>query len=310
MSGATEVAERTFALTGLLFLCGPLLVLVMKRCRRGRRVGAARAQRLWLRLVTLLALTALLLATAWMGELAFLAVTLALAAAAAFELWRLLESAGLRADRTGGTFVALGVIAAAWLVGPGGAVFALTAGSVLLAVVALRPAHRDGLPARLAGTLLGVMLAGGLFAFLPLLRAGDGGFGHIVFLWVVVQFHDVTSLLAGLSLGRRPLAPVLSPGKTVGGAVAGLAGAVLGATLYRFAVPAVSLIEALGLGLLVGLASVTGGLIASGLKRAAGVKDFGAVLPGHGGVLDRFDSVLVAAPFLWAALRALGGRAT
>jgi len=78
--------------------------------------------------------------------------------------------------------------------------------------------------------------------------------------------------------------------------------ALLGAWAFAFALPGVPLGWLLGLAAGLALAGLVGDLLASGFKRAAGLKDFGAVLPGHGGVLDRFDGYLFAAPLCWAAL--------
>jgi phosphatidate cytidylyltransferase len=117
-----------------------------------------------------------------------------------------------------------------------------------------------------------------------------------------MQLNDTFSMLGGLAFGRRRLAPVLSPAKTWEGAGAGLVAAGAGAALFRFALPDVSTLGVHGLAVVLALAGTAGGLCASALKRAAGKKDFGAVFPGHGGVLDRFDSALFAAPLLWLLL--------
>ena len=119
---------------------------------------------------------------------------------------------------------------------------------------------------------------------------------------------DAAAYLVGRKIGRHKLAPKISPGKTVEGAAAGL----LGAAIF---VGAVGTWLAMGpwsaalLGLTLGVVSQAGDLFESWLKRRAGVKDSGALLPGHGGVLDRFDSLLFVAPvtyywlLLWLALR-------
>lgn len=104
---------------------------------------------------------------------------------------------------------------------------------------------------------------------------------------VLVWVNDIMAFLVGMVLGRRKLAPRLSPGKTVEGAVAGV-------------ITAVAVAHWLGLsplfGALVAVAAQGGDLFESWLKRRASVKDSGNILPGHGGVLDRFDSLFLAAP--------------
>jgi phosphatidate cytidylyltransferase len=121
--------------------------------------------------------------------------------------------------------------------------------------------------------------------------------GPVAVLWLVllVVAADVGAYFAGRSLGRRKLAPRVSPGKTWEGVGGGLAlvslVAVCGAMYFRL--PALA---AIGFGCAVGIFSVIGDLTESMFKRAAGLKDSGAWLPGHGGLLDRLDSVTAAAP--------------
>jgi phosphatidate cytidylyltransferase len=145
-----------------------------------------------------------------------------------------------------------------------------------------------------------------LFAFVVLLRRGAAGFGRVVFLYATMQLNDIFSMLGGLAFGRHKLAPVLSPGKTWEGVACGLVATASGARLFHYCLPRLSpwQISALAGGL--AICGVAGGLMASALKRSVGAKDFGTLLPGHGGVLDRFDSLLVAAPVLWLVLGLLG----
>jgi phosphatidate cytidylyltransferase len=107
---------------------------------------------------------------------------------------------------------------------------------------------------------------------------------------------DTAAYFVGKKLGRNKLAPRLSPGKTVEGALGGLAGSALGASLVNFFYPAASFSMIAILGLLVGVFGMLGDLFESSLKRTAGIKDTGVIIPGHGGVLDRFDSMIFTAP--------------
>src|SRR5690606_29867146 len=111
------------------------------------------------------------------------------------------------------------------------------------------------------------------------------------------------------SLGRHKLAPAISPGKTVEGAIGGLllcAAWALTAGLYVFKVGPGPLVWLLGLSMLAAAASIVGDLVESMCKRHSGVKDSGTLLPGHGGLLDRVDSILAAAPVMALGLIALG----
>jgi len=135
----------------------------------------------------------------------------------------------------------------------------------------------------------------------------------VVFLFCVVWAGDTAAYYVGRAWGRHKLAPALSPGKTWEGAVGSVAGSLLAVwgllelatqlQAHDFAV--LSYPEEtwywLLLAAVVNVAAQAGDLAESGLKRSAGVKDSGSLLPGHGGVLDRIDAVLVAAPVLWYA---------
>jgi phosphatidate cytidylyltransferase len=127
----------------------------------------------------------------------------------------------------------------------------------------------------------------------------------LLFLLVLIAAADVGAYFGGRRFGRRKLAPRVSPGKTLEGLVAGFATAGLAAAAgaYLLGFPA---LPWLALCLLVALVSVVGDLSESMFKRRAGLKDSGALLPGHGGILDRIDSVTAASPVFLLGLHLLG----
>lgn len=130
----------------------------------------------------------------------------------------------------------------------------------------------------------------------------DAGLGPAMFVVIVVQASDVLQYIAGKLAGRHPIAPRLSPGKTIEGALGGLLGAgVLGACLA--ALTPYDRGTAAALGVLLGMLGIAGGLVFSALKRRRGIKDWGTIIPGHGGVLDRLDSLCLSAPAFYYLLR-------
>ena len=149
---------------------------------------------------------------------------------------------------------------------------------------------------------------------IPLLWKQEDGPALVVFLMLAVWSGDIAALYMGRAFGRRKLAPRLSPGKTWEGSIASILGSLAAAALLLLASDRLtahgSLLlhiaepvwQTLTLAALLNIAAQLGDLLESAVKRGAGVKDSGTMLPGHGGILDRIDALLLAAPILWFAL--------
>lgn len=160
---------------------------------------------------------------------------------------------------------------------------------------------------RLGKHLLGFFYVPVLLAHFVLLRPLQDGALWVLFTLVAVFFGDTTAFYVGRAWGRRKLAPAISPGKTVAGGAGALLGSLAGAMLYGFFfLPKVHLLHAAALGAGIGGIGQLGDLCESLLKRGAAVKDSGTLIPGHGGLLDRIDSVLFSAPFVYYYLQAAG----
>lgn len=149
----------------------------------------------------------------------------------------------------------------------------------------------------LGAQALTMVCCGVLPAFLVLLRARPEGAVLILLLLSVTWAGDSGAFFIGTWLGRHRLAPRISPAKTVEGAIGGMCAALCAAALFA---PYVATLQGVGacvlLGALVNVMNQLGDLFESLLKRSCGVKDSGSLLPGHGGMLDRVDSLLFAAP--------------
>ena len=148
-----------------------------------------------------------------------------------------------------------------------------------------------------AVALFGPLYIGLTLGTLVSTRALASGEWLIVFIAVVTWASDIGAYYAGTLWGRHPLAPSISPKKSIEGLAGGLALAMAAALLtHIWLVPQLTMLHALVLGLLMTGTGLVGDLCESAMKRAVGVKDSGGILPGHGGMLDRLDSLLFTAP--------------
>jgi phosphatidate cytidylyltransferase len=128
------------------------------------------------------------------------------------------------------------------------------------------------------------------------------GAALMFFLVFVVQLSDVLQYVWGKSLGRRHIAPSLSPNKTWEGFVGGVLSAAAAGTAIWWATPFTPA-QAAVMALVIALAGFSGGLVMSAVKRDLGIKDYGTLIPGHGGMLDRIDSLCFAAPLFFHLTR-------
>jgi phosphatidate cytidylyltransferase len=219
------------------------------------------------------------------------------------EFYALLAARAIRAYRLLGAVIAAAI---GWEVAaPGSFGAALWPAAALLATMALLGGGRDmgERVTAVAATLLGAVYLGGLCGAIAGLRLAvpvDRGAWRIGLLLAVIMAGDTAAYFVGHLIGRHKLAPTVSPGKTWEGFAGGLLGGTAGALAVRaLGLSELPLVDAAVLGLAVAALGAAGDLVESVLKRWAGVKDSGALFPGHGGALDRLDSLLFGAPVLY-----------
>ncbi|MGD8700140.1 MAG: phosphatidate cytidylyltransferase [Gemmatimonadales bacterium] len=241
-----------------------------------------------------------------------------LAALAAAEFCRMYRGTGIAAApgvaallAVAYVILAVGLPPSAYLVW----VTVLTLGVTAVLILRAEPAGQPGLSAVV--TAFGAVYAGGLLAFALWLRSlGGTGAGWsgtaVLFLPVAITWlGDSAAYSVGRAIGRHKLSPVISPKKTWEGAIAGLVATAAGAALYieltRPLAPwSMSMWQVLLFGAVVSIAGQVGDLFESRFKRDCAVKDSSNLLPGHGGALDRVDSLLFVFPFAYAFLRIVG----
>jgi len=186
--------------------------------------------------------------------------------------------------------------------------FTIIAGVGAALVTVLR-ADRLGvkvLAADAAGALCGLLIGLGAGSFAGLARIAPAGEGtaRISLLLAVIITSDVFAYFVGHAIGRHKLAPVVSPGKTIEGALGGLLGAaVASAVIGNVFFKGQSTALLVTIGMLVAIAGIVGDLLESLFKRYVGAKDSGTLFPGHGGALDRMDAFILSAPVLYAFFR-------
>lgn len=136
-----------------------------------------------------------------------------------------------------------------------------------------------------------------LLMHLVMLRQTAFGVQWLFVIMLIVMTNDTAAYYTGCAFGRHRLYPLVSPKKSIEGALGGLGGSIIGTLLARFTFfPQLTLADCLVTAIVIGILGQTGDLFESLLKRSFGVKDSGTIFPGHGGVLDRLDSIIFAAP--------------
>ncbi len=262
------------------------------------------------RIITALIVLPILIASILVSWLAPLFVALALSAMVLglYEFWLLARKRGLRPDVVVGFAGAAALFTIFYFDRPQEVpvLLLLVLPALVIAALAaamLRGAPFDNMIASVGATVLGVMYVAFLGGHLVAVRVGfeQSRAAHLLsFFFLVIMGSDTGAYYTGRALGRRKLAPAVSPGKTWEGAVGGMIASLLMAVLahywffrelpLKWALPLAALMNVLG---------VLGDLTESALKRGAGAKDAAQILPGHGGLLDRLDSLLFNAPVLY-----------
>lgn len=235
----------------------------------------------------------------WWGIYPFAALVSLFAVIGLEEFYRFAERKGLRPGRRLGLVVTLNLILSALFYSEVITSQLLLLGLVVtFSVLLMRPHERVSPILDSALTALGVIYVGWFFSFLIHLRKMPEGAALITLLVIAVTFTDMGGYFVGRKFGRIKLYPRVSPKKTVEGSLGGMMTAVLGCVAFGMSVN-FSVVDCVVTALLVSVVGQFGDLFESSLKRDVGVKDSGNALRGHGGVLDRFDSLAFAAPIFY-----------
>jgi phosphatidate cytidylyltransferase len=281
-------------------------VLVAWLALRGRKPDLARE--IALRYATWVGMAALTVGALALGRVAWIALVALLALLAFREYAR---AVGLWRDRAflGVVYVFILLIhVTVWWPypnasgGPGwyGLFMAMPIYGILfiLAVPIVRGRH-EGMLQQSCLAILGLLYFGWLLAHLAFLVDLPGGVGLVLFVGFLVAIHDVAAFVSGKALGRHKLRPTLSPGKTWEGTLGAFAVVMAAAFALRWLAPAYPPVHLAIVAALLAVGATMGDLALSVIKRDLGIKDWSHLIPGHGGILDRLNSLLFAAPIFF-----------
>jgi phosphatidate cytidylyltransferase len=244
------------------------------------------------------------------GEWLFAVAILILTLLAWHEFYIMLQNKNIRVFYNVGFLVNLLILGCAWLGNPQEIIMILFF-TMLFTLLKIVVSSNKFTVVDAAFSLFGIMYIGISFSHLLLLRYSDSSV-HIAtswgtlsagaaYLWLAfvgTWANDTFAYFVGSRFGKHKLCPVISPAKTIEGALGGMFGSILASILLGMLFQ-LSVGQSLVIGILVGLAAPIGDLTESAIKRFTNVKDSGRILPGHGGILDRFDSILFVVPVVY-----------
>ena len=250
------------------------------------------------RIITGTILAVVAVAVVWFGGWVYFFVMAALALVGLNEYFQLTRE--YRPLPVAGFLAVAAMVALAWFTTPMGVLGGVALGLLLVAVLGLVAGAHPGATLRMGITALGILYLGLGFAHLLLLRQLDGGREIVLTVIFGTWAGDTMAYFTGRFLGRTPMAPSLSPKKTWEGFAGGAIGTIVLVVVIGFWTP-LTVVDSVLLGAVIAVLGPAGDLFESLIKRDVQIKDSGRGLPGHGGVLDRFDALLwtsVAAYYL------------
>ena len=178
---------------------------------------------------------------------------------------------------------------------------------IVLNLILFTIKHEKITPQDVMVNIFGFFYVGVLLSNVYLVRTHEFGAYFVWFIFISAWACDTCAYFSGMLFGKRKLAPALSPKKTIEGAIGGTLGAAVIGGIFGHFISASVGVNLVAVGALIGLFGAIlaqfGDLSASAIKRHMGIKDYGSLIPGHGGILDRFDSVIFTAPMVYLVLR-------
>ena len=295
-----------YARLAVVVLGGTGVLLLFLTYGLDRQLGSVwRTYRGWV------AMLPIVLAAVFAGRTAII-VGVALLAITAFKEFA--RATGLYRDwwMTGAVYLGIVAVAATslvrdpWLNLPGWYGLFMALPVYIVCLILVIPIARNRANGQLQSTalaLFGFVYLGWMFSHVGFLANSPHAYGYLLFLVLAVEGNDVAAFTCGKLFGRRKLREAISPNKTWGGSVGAVALSMALPWLVRFSFPHFGPLQLLLTGAIVGVGGQLGDLTISMIKRDLGVKDMGALIPGHGGLLDRIDSLIFVGPLFFHMVR-------
>jgi phosphatidate cytidylyltransferase len=309
MSPSAALASEifgTYVKIAIALLGGAGVLLVILTYGFNRQIGGV-----WRTYVGWLFMVPIVLAVVFAGRVpTIVGITLL----ALFGFKEFARATGLYRDwwMTGAVNVGIMAVAASSLVDdpllnrPGWYGLFMTLPVYIVSLILMIPVIRNRAKGQLqhvALAILGFIYLGWMFSHVGFLANSPHAYGYLLFLVLAVEGSDVAAFLAGKLFGRRKLRPEISPNKTWGGSLGALTVSMALPWLMWFSFPHFGVLQLVLTGVIVGIGGQLGDLTISMIKRDVGVKDMGALIPGHGGLLDRIDSLIFVGPLFFHMVR-------
>ncbi len=235
----------------------------------------------------------------------FLPLAIAAIIRGVWELGQALDRAEIEISVPTISFCAVAIMTSAWVKDVTGLAVA-TAISIPFLLISGLPKGHPNFVKNATATVFATIYLPFLAGFLIVLAKPEDGLARVMTFVVVVGCNDTFGYIFGVLLGKHKLAPAISPKKTWEGLIGSLIFSILGGGLMLSLLFEKHWLVGAALGVAAVFTATCGDLIESAIKRDLDLKDMGAILPGHGGMLDRLDSVLLSAPIIWAILTLVG----
>ena len=255
------------------------------------------------RMLSILVMVPVIVACVFFGGVSFLLLILFFALTSINEFYNLMKAKDFHPAYWVGNFFTIFFIVSAYLAlkrdwePAHSALFTLAALVTMVATLFLKKRPKEAI-VDIAVTLLGMIYIGWFFSYFLFIRALTDHGAYLAFMMGTIWALDVVAYLVGKKFGKHRLFPSVSPNKSIEGAIAGFVFCLIAAAIFGY-YARFDMTHSLILGAIIGVVAQLSDLVESLIKRDAGVKDSSHLIPGHGGILDRMDSFILAAPVVY-----------